>query len=178
MTSISRNEYIGIAIAVIVGIGVFVFGMVSTTSAPDSETINTNTNNTMTNDSSNAASATVHTTASGLGIADVAVGTGDEAVNGKAAFVLYTGMLQDGTVFDSNKNATQPFGFVLGSGMVIAGWEEGVQGMKVGGARRLVIPADLAYGAAGVTAPDGTVVIPGNATLIFDVELLAVQDIQ
>jgi FKBP-type peptidyl-prolyl cis-trans isomerase FkpA len=62
--------------------------------------------------------------------------------------------------------------------MVIAGWEEGVQGMKVGGTRRLVIPADLAYGARGVTAPDGTVVIPANATLTFDVELVAVQNVQ
>lgn len=175
MTSLSRNEYIGIAIALIVGVAIFALGLFSSTSEDTTNTNNANETSYMNDDLSNLS---VATTTSGLGILDTTEGTGDEAVVGKAAFVLYTGMLEDGTVFDSNKNSTQPFGFVLGSGMVIAGWDEGVAGMKVGGTRRLVIPASLAYGAQGVSAPDGTVVIPANATLIFDVELLAVQDVQ
>lgn len=175
MSSLSRNEYIGITLAVIIGIAVFAFGLVSVTGSSD-DTSNTS-QNTMTNDTT-PTNVPIQTTASGLGIADTLLGTGDEAVAGKAVFVHYTGMLDDGTVFDSNKNSDQPFGFILGQGMVIAGWEEGVQGMKVGGTRRLVIPADLAYGARGVTAPDGTVVIPANATLTFDVELVAVQNVQ
>jgi FKBP-type peptidyl-prolyl cis-trans isomerase FkpA len=177
MSSLSRNEYIGFTLAVIIGIAVFAFGLVSVTGSSD-DTSSTESQNTMTNDTTTPTNVTVQTTASGLGIADTRLGTGDEAVPGKAVFVHYTGMLDDGTVFDSNKSSDQPFGFILGQGMVIAGWEEGVQGMKVGGTRRLVIPADLAYGARGVTAPDGTVVIPANATLTFDVELVAVQNVQ
>jgi len=172
MSSLSRNEYIGIGVAVVIGIAVFVFGLTSFSgdvpSAEEAQEYFTQDNtSTMTNGQAN-----------GLIIEDTLVGQGDEAVAGKAVFMQYTGMLEDGTVFDSSKNAGQPFGFVLGQGHVIAGWEQGVPGMKVGGTRRLIIPADMAYGAAGVTAPDGTVVIPGNATLIFDVELVAVQELE
>lgn len=108
-------------------------------------------------------------TPSGLLIEDLTVGYGDEAVSGMAVTVHYTGWLKDGTQFDSSVSRGDPFRFSLGRGEVIAGWDEGVQGMRVGGRRRLQIPPALGYGAWG--AGD---VIPPNATLVFEVELLAV----
>ena len=107
------------------------------------------------------------TTASGLKYTDTKVGTGAEAKAGQTAVVHYTGFLTNGTKFDSSKDRGQPFSFPLGGGQVIKGWDEGVQGMKVGGARKLTIPANLGYGAQGAGG-----VIPPNATLVFDVELL------
>ena len=114
------------------------------------------------------------TTPSGLQYEDTIPGTGDEARAGRPVKVHYTGWLHDaaqsdgrGRKFDSSKDRGDPFRFDLGAGMVIRGWDEGVQGMKVGGTRVLVIPADLGYGARGAGG-----VIPPNATLIFDVELL------
>jgi len=107
------------------------------------------------------------TTASGLKYTDTEVGTGAEAKAGQTAVVHYTGYLTNGTKFDSSKDRGQPFSFPLGGGQVIKGWDEGVQGMKVGGARKLTIPANLGYGAQGAGG-----VIPPNATLVFDVELL------
>ena len=109
------------------------------------------------------------TTASGLVIEDIEVGTGAEAVAGKNVQVHYTGWLTDGRKFDSSKDRNDPFVFPLGGRRVIAGWDEGVQGMKVGGRRMLVIPAELGYGAQGAGG-----VIPPHATLLFEVELLAV----
>jgi FKBP-type peptidyl-prolyl cis-trans isomerase len=108
-------------------------------------------------------------TESGLQIIDVEVGTGAEAQAGQTVLVHYSGWLADGTKFDSSVDRGQPFPFALGAGQVIAGWDEGVAGMKVGGKRRLIIPSDLAYGPAG-RAP----VIPPDAELTFDVELLEV----
>lgn len=108
-------------------------------------------------------------TASGLYYQDLEVGTGAEAVAGATVSVHYEGWLTDGTKFDSSRDRGQPFDFVLGLGMVIPGWDEGVAGILVGGTRKLVIPPNLAYGAAG--APPA---IPPNATLVFDVELLDV----
>jgi FKBP-type peptidyl-prolyl cis-trans isomerase len=107
------------------------------------------------------------TTASGLKYTDTKVGTGAEAKAGQTAVVHYTGYLTNGTKFDSSKDRGQPFSFPLGGGRVIKGWDEGVQGMKVGGTRKLTIPANLGYGAQGAGG-----VIPPNATLVFDVELL------
>jgi len=109
-------------------------------------------------------------TASGLKYIDQAVGTGDVAVAGKTVSVHYTGWLENGKKFDSSVDRGQPFSFPLGAGRVIKGWDEGVQGMKVGGKRKLTIPSDLGYGSRGAGG-----VIPPNATLIFDVELLAVR---
>ena len=106
----------------------------------------------------------------GLRFQDLSAGQGAEAVAGRTAVVHYTGWLTSGKKFDSSRDAGQPFAFRLGAGQVIAGWDEGVAGMKVGGRRKLVIPAELGYGQAG--APP---VIPPNATLVFDVELLEVQ---
>jgi peptidylprolyl isomerase len=94
--------------------------------------------------------------------------------NGDTVFVHYTGTLENGTKFDSSLDRGQPFDFVVGAGRVIKGWDQGLLGMKVGEKKRLVLPPDLAYGPAGVTMPDGTVVIPQNATLIFDIELISI----
>ena len=98
---------------------------------------------------------------------DVKEGDGAEATDGKTVVVHYTGWLSDGTKFDSSLDRGQPFEFVLGAGNVIPGWEQGVAGMKVGGTRRLTIPPALGYGEQGAGG-----VIPPNATLLFEVELL------
>ncbi|HEY2738758.1 MAG TPA: FKBP-type peptidyl-prolyl cis-trans isomerase [Thermoanaerobaculia bacterium] len=110
------------------------------------------------------------TTPSGLKYTDQQVGTGEEAKAGKTVSVHYTGWLENGTKFDSSHDRKQPFSFALGAGQVIKGWDEGVQGMKIGGKRRLTIPASIGYGARGAGG-----VIPPNATLIFEVELLGVK---
>ena len=111
------------------------------------------------------------TTTSGLQFEDTVVGTGAQAAPGRNVTVHYTGWLyendEQGAKFDSSKDRDEPFMFALGAGMVIKGWDEGVQGMKVGGQRVLIIPANLGYGARGAGG-----VIPPNATLKFDVELL------
>ncbi len=106
---------------------------------------------------------------SDLIIEDITTGEGDEAVSGKTITVHYTGWLTDGTKFDSSKDRNDPFQFRLGAGMVIRGWDEGFAGMKVGGTRKLTIPPEMGYGARGAGG-----VIPPNATLVFEVELLGV----
>jgi peptidylprolyl isomerase len=107
-------------------------------------------------------------TESGLKYYDMVEGTGEEAVVGQTVSVQYTGWLEDGTQFDTSLDSGSPFSFTLGENSVIAGWEEGLLGMKVGGKRQLVIPADLAYGESG------SGIIPANATLIFEVELVSI----
>ena len=118
--------------------------------------------------------ASAVTTPSGLSYTDEVVGTGPEAKPGQQVSVQYTGWLdeggQKGKKFDSSRDRNQPFAFPLGGGQVIRGWDEGVAGMKVGGKRTLVIPPELGYGARGAGG-----VIPPNAKLIFDVELLGVR---
>ena len=113
--------------------------------------------------------STMQRRASGLYVKDVSAGTGAEAAAGSVVEVHYTGWLADGRPFDSSRGK-DPLSFAIGAGMVIAGWEEGVAGMKVGGKRLLVIPPALAYGDAG--AGD---VIPPGATLVFEVELVGVR---
>ncbi len=102
-----------------------------------------------------------------LEIEDQIVGDGDEAVAGQTVEVHYTGWLTDGTKFDSSHDREQTFSFKLGGGQVIAGWDQGVAGMKIGGARKLTIPPEMGYGERGAGG-----VIPPNATLVFKVELI------
>jgi FKBP-type peptidyl-prolyl cis-trans isomerase len=110
------------------------------------------------------------TTASGLRYIDFGGGSGDEAAAGDRVAVHYTGTLENGTKFDSSRDRGQPFEFHLGQGQVIKGWDEGVAGMRVGDKRRLIIPSNLGYGSRGAGG-----VIPPNATLIFEVELLGMR---
>ena len=104
-----------------------------------------------------------------LVIDDLVVGTGATAATGDTVTVNYIGTFTNGTKFDSSYDRNQPFTFRVGAGQVIAGWDQGVPGMKVGGKRRLTIPPSLAYGSAGVPPT-----IPGNATLIFEIDLLSI----
>ena len=108
-------------------------------------------------------------TPSGLIVEDINIGDGAAAAAGQKVTVHYTGWLTNGTKFDSSRDRNDPFVFPLGGGRVIKGWDEGVQGMKVGGKRKLTIPPALGYGARGAGS-----VIPPNATLVFEVELLGV----
>ena len=108
------------------------------------------------------------TTPSGLKYTDIKPGEGDAPARGDVVQVHYTGWLEDGTKFDSSRDRNEPFEFSLGRGQVIPGWDEGTASMKVGGVRRLVVPANLAYGEEGAGG-----VIPPGATLTFEVELLS-----
>ena len=110
------------------------------------------------------------TTASGLVYEDTVVGEGAEAKAGQQVTVHYTGWLTNGSKFDSSKDRNDPFEFSLGMRQVIGGWDEGVQGMKIGGTRKLTIPPHLGYGARGAGG-----VIPPNATLVFEVDLLGLR---
>jgi peptidylprolyl isomerase len=112
----------------------------------------------------------METTPSGLQYEELVEGTGASPTRGQSAVVHYTGWLTDGTKFDSSVDREQPFSFQVGVGQVISGWDEGVATMKVGGKRRLTIPPELGYGARGAAN-----VIPPNAILVFEVELLDVQ---
>lgn len=109
------------------------------------------------------------TTESGLQIEEIKLGDGATATSGQQVSVHYTGWLTDGRKFDSSKDRDEAFEFALGQRHVIAGWDEGVQGMRVGGVRKLTIPPQLGYGARGAGG-----VIPPNATLVFEVELLGI----
>ena len=117
-----------------------------------------------------SASNAPRTTSSGLIIETLATGSGPAAKSGDKVSVHYTGWLTNGTKFDSSRDRNEPFKFRLGAGQVIPGWDEGVAGMQPGGKRRLTVPAHLAYGPRGAGG-----VIPPNAVLIFEVELLAIQ---
>ncbi|HSJ10862.1 MAG TPA: FKBP-type peptidyl-prolyl cis-trans isomerase [Longimicrobiales bacterium] len=110
--------------------------------------------------------------ATGLYIEDVDVGTGETVTAGQGALVHYTGRFATGEEFDTSRDGDPPLEFVIGAGQVIPGWEEGVAGMKVGGRRKLVIPPHLAYGV------DGYEIIPPNATLVFDVELVGIRGLE
>jgi FKBP-type peptidyl-prolyl cis-trans isomerase len=148
-------KYIGIGSAGVI-ILIAIFLMTQSPKDQERQTTNSKTNTSMTE------------TTGGLSIVDEVVGTGAEAKAGDTVTVHYTGMLTNGTVFDASRNrGDQGFTFALGAGQVIKGWDQGVAGMKVGGKRKLTIPADLAYGNQAVGG-----VIPANSTLIFEVELL------
>jgi FKBP-type peptidyl-prolyl cis-trans isomerase len=110
-----------------------------------------------------------HRLPSGLQYAEVVSGNGAEPHDGQTAVVHFTGWLDDGMQFDNSRDRQKPFGFQLGAGQVIKAWDEGVRGMRVGGTRRLIVPPSLGYGAKGVPG-----LIPPNATLTFDIELLRI----
>ncbi len=156
-----------ISVITLVVIGLIVFFIFKLDKSKDNNTKSTSTQNkqeqTMnTNDTNTNAD-------SGLKIEDIKVGTGEQAKAGDTLNVKYTGTLTDGTVFDSTDNhGGEPFSFTVGQGQVIQGWDEGLIGMKVGGTRKLTIPADLGYGSQAVGS------IPANSTLIFTIELVSI----
>jgi FKBP-type peptidyl-prolyl cis-trans isomerase len=179
MTERTKNKWIAVVIALAVT-GVFFGGLsiyMSATGAPEAEqgvpsfgsdlTGTTDTNTAAVNNPSQFNQNTNMPTE--LEITDVVVGAGAEAKLGDTVEVHYTGTFIDGTKFDSSVDRGQTFSFKLGAGMVIAGWDQGVAGMKVGGKRKLVIPSDLAYG------PNDYASIPGGSTLLFDVELVGIK---
>lgn len=112
-----------------------------------------------------------HTTASGLQYADTVLGKGEPPRDGQIAVVHFTGWLDDGTRFDSTRERNRPFGFPVGSGQVIKGWDEAVRTMKAGGKRRLIVPPALGYGESGLGG-----LVPPNAKLVFDIELIRIID--
>ncbi len=120
-------------------------------------------------EASSVSEETLITTDSGLQYVDVVEGTGAMPQAGQRVTVHYTGTLEDGTKFDSSRDRGRPFTFQIGVGQVIKGWDEGVATMRVGGQRKLIIPAELGYGSRGAGG-----IIPANATLLFDVELLRI----
>jgi len=139
------------------------------TEATDVLSVPQSTDNESTDNMENAADDAVVTTDSGLQYTDLTQGDGALPEKGQTVEVHYTGTLEDGTKFDSSRDRNRPFKFKIGVGQVIKGWDEGVASMQVGGRRKLVIPSELAYGSRGAGG-----VIPPNATLVFDVELLGV----
>lgn len=161
---------IAVALAVSIALGFIFFGSAFFSPlAPQTEQSLETTTNPMGTVGGEAPAEGTQTTTNeqGLMITDTKVGEGAVAVPGMTVSVSYVGRLENGQVFDASANhGGQPFTFVLGAGQVIAGWEQGIAGMKVGGTRTLVIPAELGYGPRAVGA------IPANSTLIFDVELV------
>ncbi len=154
-----RNRRIVIALIVLVFLGLIAY-LVWQALTPETPAVETPVA---------APAGEVITTASGLQYQEIVIGDGDEAVPGSRVQVHYTGRLEDGTQFDTSRERGQPFEFTLGAGRVIQGWDEGIAGMREGGQRTLIIPSELGYGESGFPP-----VIPPNATLIFDVELIEV----
>lgn len=167
---------IAVALAVVVALGFLALGTPIFTSlggispADQQLSVGTTTSLTASTTSMDLSMAPGEPLPTQLTVTDLVVGTGAEATPGSTVSVNYVGALPDGTVFDASANHGGAFSFPLGAGQVIRGWDEGVAGMKVGGKRRLVIPPDMAYGNQAVGG-----VIPANATLLFEVELVGVQ---
>lgn len=166
----NKGVYVGVMIAAVsIGVAIYFFSgksQVQNQPLQTSESLDTIEVSASPSPQSSAAPTKME----GFKIEDIRVGTGDEAVSGKKITVNYSGTLTDGTKFDSSYDRGEPFTFNLGAGEVIQGWDKGFAGMKVGGKRKLTIPADLGYGSSGAGG-----VIPPNATLIFEVELLKVE---
>lgn len=164
-----KNVYVSIIVILVVTIaGLFIFLWES--KEEEIQLIKENNNNNMEEKKDNLIKIE-----EGLEAEILTEGSGLVAENGDLVIVHYVGKLEDESIFDSSISRNQPFPFNLGAGDVIAGWEKGVLGMKVGEKRNLKISPELAYGEQGIVLPDGKVIIPGGATLYFEVELLNVQ---
>lgn len=175
-TSVTSTA-IAVTLAVVIALGLLFFGQSIfapfRSTAQDAETsLQTQSTTTLMNTDTNAQTPQGNSTPlpTELAAKDITVGTGATATAGHSVTVNYVGKLPDGTVFDASANHGQPFTFTLGAGQVIKGWDMGVAGMKVGGKRELIIPPSYGYGAQGAGN-----IIPPNATLIFEVELLGVK---
>ncbi len=166
----------GIVIAIIAAVGLLVISQTSSSGTPSavnaSPTAASNAadNSVLCASQPPALSGVKDADVKTLKLEDKIIGSGAEALTGKAVVMNYIGRLTDGTQFDTSCGKPSPFEFNLGQGQVIQGWDQGIVGMKVGGIRRLIIPASLGYGAAGAGG-----VIPPNAALVFDVELIEVK---
>ena len=162
-----KSNSIGTAIAVVLALAVVIFFVVRspgmTQGDQDNDILNEDTMHEV--DTTN------------LGIKDIDLGEGLVAEKGTLVTVHYVGTFEDGSIFDSSVARGEPFQFVLGAGQVIAGWDAGVEGMMIGGKRMLTIPSELGYGDQGITDAFGNEVIPGGATLLFEVELLGVESL-
>ncbi len=161
MNTLSRNEKIAVAVALVVVALFFAF---------NASGIFMNNEENATSTGSALAPVTI---TEGLVAEDLVIGNGEEAQAGKLLTVHYTGILENGTVFDSSVQKGTPIQFVLGTGQVIPGWDQGFKGMKVGGTRRLTIAPELGYGNQEIPG-----LIPANSTLIFEMQLLGVDDVQ
>ncbi len=173
MKKLTRNQWIAVTVALVVIIIFFTTGhtLVSFFSSEDQVINQEQTMDSMQQPESTSTPETAFSSSvAGFEITDLVMGTGAVAASGNLLTVNYSGAFTDGKVFDSSYGRGTPFQFTLGAGQVIQGWDKGFAGMKVGGKRRLVIPGDLAYGPGGVPG-----VIPPNATLVFEVELLGVK---
>ena len=181
MKTLSRNEWIAVAVGIIAVGGFALYIIISPSNSLTDQSTQTD-NNLQTNmtDSSNGDQTVVATsseTSSGTEASStISSAPSDQRVvkSGDTIEVQYTGKLQDGTVFDSSIPRGQPFSFIVGAGQVIKGWDEGFIGMKVGEKKTLTIAPEKAYGAQGITS-GGKVIIPPNATLIFDVQLVGIK---
>jgi FKBP-type peptidyl-prolyl cis-trans isomerase len=168
MNTMNKEKWIGVAAGVVVA-AILLFGGSILRFFSGGQIASDNNQMQMNNEQGAPQAGTERELVPGLKATDVTIGTGDEARAGDLVTVHYTGTLENGQKFDSSLDRGQPFQFKLGAGQVIAGWDQGFAGMKVGGKRRLVIAPELGYGAQGAGG-----VIPPNATLVFDVELLQV----
>lgn len=162
MTNQNMKIFIAVAIIILITAAYFLLSYSSKNQAPKDETLKNQI-------TENKIPAPAKTEVKELQITDIVVGTGTEAKNGDMVKVHYTGTFESGEKFDSSRDRGTPIEFQLGSGMVIKGWDTGIEGMKVGGKRKLKIPGNLAYGEQGRPGH-----IPPNATLLFDVELVGV----
>lgn len=163
MKQLSLKQWIAIVVALLVVLWFFGSNAIMTS------LFNRGEGNVVMNDMTDAQSSV-----QGLTSQDIVVGTGATAVAGKLVTTHYTGMFMDGRVFDTS-TGRQPFSFPLGQGFVIQGWEKGIEGMKVGGKRKLIIAPELGYGFVDMKDGAGNVVIPANTTLVFEVELIDVK---
>lgn len=172
MKKLTVNEYIAVAIGVLL-IAYFMFYGSFSLPLQSTNNIQQNMNQDINSSSNQQDNSNV---SGGVTVSDTVVGTGPVAEAGKTVYVNYTGTFTNGKVFDSSYSRGVPIDFILGNGDVIPGWEKGIQGMKVGGKRRLVISPEEAYGPNDIKDPrTGQVIIPGNSTLIFEVELMEVK---